>query len=111
MISLENLKEHYKEDMVFVTYHTAERCRQRGITAKDIKQVVETGEIIEQYPEDFPFPSCLICGKDSAGKVAHVCISDEGIASRIITAYYPDKDKWDESFKIRKEPDNEMLNV
>ncbi len=111
MISIEQLKSYYKNDMVFITYHTAERCRQRGITAKDIKQVVASGEIIEQYPDDFPFPSCLICGKDMSGKIAHVCMSDEGSASRVITAYYPDKNKWDESFKKRKEIDNEVLNV
>lgn len=46
-------------------------------------------EIIEQYPEDFPFPSCLILGKNEQGKILHVCMSDEGSASRIITAYYP----------------------
>ena len=30
-------------------------------------------------------------------------MSDEGTTSRIITAYYPDKDKWEEDYKTRKE--------
>lgn len=30
-------------------------------------------------------------------------MSDEGSMSRIITAYYPDKDKWSVDFKVRKE--------
>jgi hypothetical protein len=30
-------------------------------------------------------------------------MSDEGSMSRIITAYYPDKNKWNADFKTRKE--------
>lgn len=30
-------------------------------------------------------------------------MSDEGKMSRIITAYYPDQDKWDSQLKVRKE--------
>ena len=103
MIEIEKLREYYKNDLVFVTEHAAERYRQRGIKAKDVRFAVSNGEIIEQYPEDFPFPSCLICGKDEDNNIVHVCMSDEGSASRIITAYYPDPDKWSEDFKIRKE--------
>lgn len=29
-------------------------------------------EIIEQYPDDFPFPSCLIYGTDKAGKLSRL---------------------------------------
>ncbi len=103
MIEIEKLQEFYKTDSVFITEHAAERYRQRGIKLKDVRRAVENGEIIEQYPEDYPFPSCLICGRDENGKVIHVCMSDEGTVSRIITAYYPDITKWDGDFKIRKE--------
>ena len=103
MIEIEKLRSYYLEDKVFVTEHAAERYRQRGIRAKDVRTAVENGEIIEQYPEDYPFPSCLICGKTGDGNFIHVCMSDEGTAGRIITAYYPDDDKWGDGFTIRKE--------
>lgn len=61
------------------------------------------GEIIEQYPDDFPFPSCLIYGKDNNNKIIHICMSDEGTCSRIITAYYPDINRWSADLKVRKE--------
>ena len=102
MINIEQLRKYYKEDSVFATEHASERYRQRGIRARDVRIAVENGEIIEQYPDAHPFPSCLVYGKDSNGKVIHVCMSDEGSASRVITAYYPDPDKWDEDLKIRK---------
>ena len=90
-------------DEVYATEHAAERFRQRGIKMKDVRQAVMGGEIIEQYPEDFPFPSCLVLGKSLENKVLHVVMSDEGSSSRIITAYYPDDNKWNSDYKIRKE--------
>ncbi len=90
-------------DMVLVSEHAAMRFRQRDLKVKDIRTAVNSGEIIEQYPDDYPFPSCLILGKSIDGKWIHVVMSDEGSMSRIITSYYPDPDKWSEDFKIRKE--------
>ncbi len=103
MIDIYHLRKHYQDDAVFITAHAAERSRQRGILSRDIRNAVENGEIIEQYPDDFPFPSCLILGKDLAGNSIHVCMSEEGTASRIITAYRPDQEKWSDDFRTRKE--------
>ena len=103
MIDIEKLWKFYKNDAVFVTEHAAERHRQRGISSKDVRIAVENGEIIEQYPDDYPFPSCLILGRDQNGRFLHICMSDEGSASRIITAYYPDLEKWSDDLKTRKE--------
>lgn len=103
MIDIETLKKYYHNDMVIVSEHASERFRQRNIKARDIKHAIFNGEIIEQYPDDFPFPSCLILGKTTDGQNIHIVMSDEGSMSRIITAYYPDKNKWNADFKIRKE--------
>ena len=102
MIDIKKLQLYYDEDMVFVTAHAAERFRQRGIKNKDIRYAVQNGEIIEQYPEDYPYPSCLVLGFTVKSQPLHVVMSDEGTASRIITAYFPDKDKWEADFKTRK---------
>ncbi len=103
MIDINDLIQYFNNNMVFVTAHSSERFRQRGIKIKDIRNAVNNGEIIEQYPDDFPYPSCLILGKSIAGNYIHIVMSDEGNSSRIITAYYPDKNKWDSEFRIRKE--------
>jgi hypothetical protein len=103
MIDIENLKKHYSNDMVIISAHAAERFRQRKIKARDIRCAVLNGEIIEQYPDDFPYPSCLILGKTSDDKYIHVVMSDEGSAGRIITAYYPDIYRWSSDFKLRKD--------
>ena len=103
MIDINALRIYYQQDRVLMTQHSSERCRQRGIKKREIRNAVMTGEIIEQYPEDFPFPSCLICGHSADHKVIHVVMSDEGTGSRIITAYFPDTEKWEADFRTRKE--------
>ena len=62
-----------------------------------------TGEIIEQYPGDFPFPSCLVFGYSVENKIIHVVISEEGESGRIITAYTPSTEKFECDLKTRKE--------
>ena len=102
MMDIEILREYYKTDNVFITNHAAERCRQRKIVSKDIQNAIMTGEIIEDYPDDFPFPSCLVCGKSTKDEIIHVCISDEGTSSKIITVYIPSLEKWEDDFKTRR---------
>ena len=78
MIDITDLRKYYESDAVLVSDHAAMRFRQRGLKVKDIRCAVNNGEIIEQYPDDFPFPSCLILGKTSDGRYIHVVMSDEG---------------------------------
>lgn len=76
--------------------------RQRGIRAKDVRNCIATGEIIEQYPDDFPFPSCLIFGHTVGNQIIHFVASVEGTGSRIITAYFPDTEKFENDLKARR---------
>ena len=103
MIKIERLQEYYIQDKIIISLHAQERLRQRGIKQKDIKNSIMTGEIIEQYPDDFPFPSCLIFGYAINNKILHIVASDEGTLSRIITAYFPDNEKFEDDYKTRKE--------
>ena len=68
MIEIETLRKYFHEDKVFVSAHAAERFNQRGITVRDIRMAINSGEIIEQYPEDYPYPSCLVLGKNLCGE-------------------------------------------
>ena len=35
------------------------RMFERGITEEDVAHVLSTGEVIEEYPDDLPYPSRL----------------------------------------------------
>lgn len=102
MILIEDLQTYLRENKIFISSHAAERLRQRKITTTDITTVIETGEIIEQYPDDKPFPSCLIMGKNASGEILHLVSADNGAAALIITGYQPDRDRWCDDFKTRK---------
>jgi hypothetical protein len=61
------------------------------------------GEIIEQYPTDYPYPSCLILGLSVSNQHIHVVVGSNMETLWIITAYYPNPDKWENDNKTRKE--------
>ena len=76
----------------------------RMISTKEVRAVLERGEIIEDYPEDQPYPSCLIFGRALSGRPLHiVCapVLDETLLI-VITTYQPDPGRWEADFKQRK---------
>lgn len=103
MIDIEILKKYIEKDTIFISEHAKNRCRERRIKQKDVRNCIMTGEIIEQYPEDFPFPSCLVFGYALDGRIIHAVISDEGESGRIITAYIPSMDVFEKDLRTRKE--------
>lgn len=103
MIDIETLREYYMQSKVFMSEHASTRGRKRKISQEDIKCCIMSGEIIEQYPEDFPWPSCLVFGYAKDGKVIHVVMSDNGEFSKIITTYIPDTDTFEDDLRTRKE--------
>lgn len=86
-----------------ITMHAAKRLEQRNISILDVIQCINNGEIIEQYPNDYPYPSCLILGISINNKILHTVIGSDLSYIWIITAYYPDPNKWESDFKTRKE--------
>ena len=78
------------------------RCEERGIEYERLKEVILNGEIIEQYPNDYPYPSCLMLHSFANNIHLHVVIGlGEGLLW-LITAYYPDDDEWESDYKTRK---------
>ena len=64
---------------------------------------INNGDIIEQYPDDFPFPSCLILGLSVQNTYIHIVVSMDEDKIYLITAYIPKSDKWETDFETRKE--------
>ncbi|HEY4760109.1 MAG TPA: DUF4258 domain-containing protein [Thermoguttaceae bacterium] len=82
--------------------HAIQRMFQRRVDEKDVRSVLETGEIIEVYSEDTPYPSRLILGWLES-RPLHVVAADN-IADNetiVITVYEPQQDKWSPNFKRR----------
>jgi len=102
MISIEKIKDLIKEDRIKWSGHILARMQQRDIKIKNIIHCISNGEIIEYYPDDYPFPSCLILGYSSLGVGIHVVCSLGQDYVWMITAYYPDENEWLEDLKTRR---------
>ncbi len=83
--------------------HCLERMQERDISRDDVRSCVLRGEIIEDYPNDYPYPSCLIFGHTTQDRVLHIVIGTDEVTAYVITAYYPSTDKFEADLKTRKE--------
>ena len=102
-LNIEELQKICSIENIEITLHAAKRLEQRNILLGDVLACIQNGEIIEQYPDDYPYPSCLILGLSLKDEYLHIVVGSDFETLWIITAYYPDVDKWESDFKTRKE--------
>jgi len=76
---------------------------ERDISRGDVTSVLLDGERIEDYPDDYPFPSGLFLGHVE-GRPLHVvaALNPEGACVSVVTAYEPDTTRFEDNFKTRK---------
>ena len=88
---------------IFFTGHAIQRMFERNIDEDDIFSVITRGEVIENYPDDMPYPSHLIFG-NIGGKPLHVVVAFDGKAKTcyVVTVYHPDPELWEADFKKRR---------
>jgi Domain of unknown function (DUF4258) len=81
--------------------HAIERMAERSITVEDVRTVLTAGEIIAEYPEDLPWPTCLLLGH-SARRPLHVLAAVAAHAQCVVvTVYEPDPALWSADFRRR----------
>ena len=96
---------HYlsTEHKIQFTDHASKRASERSIDIiNDILPALQNGQIIEEYPEDYPNPSCLIFGYTVNNRILHIVAGCDNINIYIITAYYPDTKKFENDLKTRR---------
>ena len=101
-LNIDKLKRLVIAKKIYWTKHCLNRLNQREISINDVKEAIIKGKIIENYKDDYPYPSCLICGKNIENKTLHiVCgINDDFIY--VITAYYPNVIMWEDNMETRR---------
>ena len=102
MLDIKEVQALYNANAVVLAQHFLDRIAKRGITFADVKSAVAYGEIIEQYPDDYPHPSALISGNAVGKRPLHVVLGVGGGFVWLITAYHPDLREWDNDYKTRK---------
>ena len=81
--------------------HAIQRMAQRGISVEEVRHILETGQVIEDYPNDFPYPSALVLGW-IGGRAMHVIAATTPTEKIVITVYEPDPARWEGDWKRRK---------
>ena len=102
MISITEIRVLCGNGALRWTNHVLVRLVQRGISTDDVTCALKNGEIIEQYPTDYPYPSCLVLGIAIDGSYIHVVCGIGKNELWLITAYRPNPDEWTNDFKVRK---------
>lgn len=102
-LSIEELQKLCSEETIVTTLHAAKRLEQRHINLGSIINCIMSGEVIEQYPDDYPYPSCLVLGNRDMENPLHTVIASNGEMLFIITAYHPSAEQWENDLRTRKE--------
>lgn len=83
--------------------HAIQRMFQRRITEEDVRHVLATGEVVEDYPNDIPYPSRLVLGWCGPRPI-HVVVAANAETQEtiVIKVYEPAPAQWEPGFKRRK---------
>ena len=95
-MKLEDIIQSIHENKIRISDHADEEAQSDHLTFEEILISVMQGEIIEDYPDDKPFPSCLILGENNKNEPIHSvwAYNPENKWSVLITVYRPDPERW-----------------
>lgn len=95
-MDIEKIREAVKKGHINITDHADEEMEDDNISNKSLYRSVLDGEVIEDYPHDFPLPSCLIFGKDENDIPIHSvwAYNEKEDIAILVTAYIPDSKRW-----------------
>lgn len=97
------LRDAVKKGNIEWQRHVLERMLERKISRGTVKEVLLNGEIIENYPDNKPFPSALFLGWIRS-QPFHVVGAFDSLTEWcfVITAYKPDLEHFESDYKTRR---------
>jgi hypothetical protein len=92
-----------EERTLVFSSHAVRRMFARRLSEAEVKIAIDSGTIIESYPDDTPFPSYLVLDFIDGSPIHVVYSIDESTnIIYVITAYNPDPGIWENNFSVRK---------
>ena len=90
------------QDLIY-RIHARQAMFTRSISDECVEYILQSGEVIEDYPQAFPFPAKLLLGRCN-GRPIHVVAAENSSQQQviIITAYEPTLKKWEADMKTRR---------
>ena len=104
-MNIENIIDAIRNRRVKITDHADEETVNDCLTYDEIYFSLIQGEVIEDYPSDKPYPSCLIFGRNFGGEPIHSvwAYNPENQWAVLITVYRPDPARWiDWKLRVKK---------
>lgn len=91
------------EQPIVFRIHAVQRMFERRISMERVRQVLQSGETIEDYSEDMPDPGRLLSATEGR-RPLHVVVSENARQGElvVITLYEPDRAQWKPDFRKRK---------
>jgi hypothetical protein len=95
-MEITKVKDAIQKNRIRISEHADEEAEADELTFDEIYFSVLHGEIIEDYPKDRPYPSCLIYGMTFSGDPVHSiwAYSENNQWAVLITVYRPDPNRW-----------------
>ncbi|MBM3933846.1 MAG: DUF4258 domain-containing protein [SAR202 cluster bacterium] len=96
---INDIRKLFQADRVLYTGHCLREMRLEEfgiIEDREIVEAIESGQVIEHYPDDRPYPSVLVYGTTRIGRPIHTVCALDPHDSRVIivTVYEPDPRRW-----------------
>ena len=101
-MDINSIKALCMQNAMHYTNHFMVRILWRKIDSIDVIAAIMNGKIIQEYPDDHPYPSCLILGRDRRNRPIHAVCGASEEALWLITAYRPDLSEWENDWATRR---------
>ena len=100
----DKVKRLVAEEKVRVSEHGYDELTEDSLFAREVIAGLAAGTLIEEYPDFTKGPCALFLQQDAKGRPVHVVWGipkryDEPVV--LVTAYRPDPNKWDQTFRQR----------
>jgi hypothetical protein len=87
-------KEAVHKQQIRISLHAAEAALTEHITRVEIEAALFSAQVLEDYPDWWLGPSCLVYGQTQTGRDLHIVVSYLELPVTIITVYEPRSPKW-----------------
>jgi hypothetical protein len=91
---LKLFKEAVHKQQVKISLHAAEEALTEHITRAEIEAALLGAQVLEDYPDWWLGPSCLVYGQAYTGRDLHIVVSYSELPVTVITVYEPRPPKW-----------------
>ena len=87
-------KRAVQEHRIMLSLHAAGEAVSENITRPEIEAVMLNAQLLEDYPDWWLGPACLIYGRTLTGRDLHIVASYSELPVTIVTVYEPHSPKW-----------------